>query len=285
MSSSPRWTIAELGRKVAEALAVGYQGPPNGQVRAVPNQRSIRYYTTLGLLDRPVDMRGRTALYGPRHLRQLVAIKRLQAQGQSLAEIQEILAGASPRKLAAIARVPDALLAGAAPADSMDSTLASDNDDEPRQTTARSTDFWAALPREETCGDTDTDGVASADEERGLAADAQGHADTDASLDAAILARIDLAPGVSLVVEPARALGRGDVVAIRRAAAAVMNELVERGIWHSPGARTPDIEFRGAHRFTREHAQAQAQARSGADGRAPHQGDNHGTSNRSDDHG
>src|SRR5215212_2263085 len=35
-------------------------------------------------------MRGRTALYGRRHLAQVVAIKRLQAMGRSLAEIQTL---------------------------------------------------------------------------------------------------------------------------------------------------------------------------------------------------
>ncbi|MBA3462564.1 MAG: MerR family transcriptional regulator [Deltaproteobacteria bacterium] len=64
--------------------------PKNGQVRAVPDERTVRYYGTIGLLDRPLAMRGRTALYGPRHLAQVVAIKRLQSAGKSLAEIQEL---------------------------------------------------------------------------------------------------------------------------------------------------------------------------------------------------
>lgn len=64
--------------------------PTNGQVRAVPDERTIRYYATLGLLDRPVAMRGRTALYNARHVAQVVAIKRLQLMGRSLAEIQTL---------------------------------------------------------------------------------------------------------------------------------------------------------------------------------------------------
>lgn len=86
---SPSWTIRQLSREVEVRLA-GEDVPANGQVRAVPDERSIRYYTTLGLLDRPA-LRGRTALYGPRHLAQLIAIKRLQAEGKPLAEIQRIL--------------------------------------------------------------------------------------------------------------------------------------------------------------------------------------------------
>src|SRR3954468_22885713 len=94
MTTQPSlWTIDELGAQVALALSVDYDGPPNGRVRDVPDRRTIRYYTTLGLLDRPAEMRGRTALYGRRHLMQLVAIKRLQARGLSLSEVQQRLVG------------------------------------------------------------------------------------------------------------------------------------------------------------------------------------------------
>jgi DNA-binding transcriptional MerR regulator len=90
------WTIDELGERVAIALgSPDYKGVPSGRVRDVPDLRTIRYYTTLGLLDRPAAMRGRTALYGPRHLLQLVAIKRLQARGLSLAAVQERVVGLS----------------------------------------------------------------------------------------------------------------------------------------------------------------------------------------------
>src|SRR4051794_22667256 len=101
------WTLAELADRVAGALSSGYDGQQNRRVTDVPDTRSIRYYTTLGLLDRPAEMRGRTALYGPRHLWQLVAIKRLQADGHTLAEIQHELAAASDNTLKRLADVPD----------------------------------------------------------------------------------------------------------------------------------------------------------------------------------
>ena len=110
----------ELVERVRRALAAEYSGAPNGRVRDVPDRRAIRWYTTTGLVDRPAAMRGRTALYGPRHLLQLVAVKRRQAQGTSLAAIQAELAGASDAELAIAARVPEELLrvdAGSAPAD------------------------------------------------------------------------------------------------------------------------------------------------------------------------
>jgi len=87
----PLWTLRELTAEVAAQLERNYEAADNGQVRAIPDERSIRYYTTLGLIDRPTSMRGRTALYGRRHLAQLVAIKRLQSLGKTLAEIQTLL--------------------------------------------------------------------------------------------------------------------------------------------------------------------------------------------------
>ncbi len=98
-------TIAELGRRVADVLAVGYAGAKSGQVRAVPDVRTIRYYASIGLVDAPVAMRGRTALYGQRHFLQIVAVKRLQEQGKSLAEIQVALSGISNRALCQVAQV------------------------------------------------------------------------------------------------------------------------------------------------------------------------------------
>src|SRR5919202_6540270 len=91
---NPLCTLDELTAQVALALAVDYPGQPSGRVRDVPDARTVRYYTTLGLVDRPAAMRGRTALYARRHLLQLVAVKRLQAQGRSLADVQVELAAA-----------------------------------------------------------------------------------------------------------------------------------------------------------------------------------------------
>lgn len=101
------WTIDQLADLVAEALGVAsYDRQPSGRVRAVPDKRTIRYYTTLGLLDGPARMQGRTAYYTRRHVLQLVALKRLQARGLSLVEVQQCLAGADNKALARWAAVP-----------------------------------------------------------------------------------------------------------------------------------------------------------------------------------
>ena len=98
------WTIAELAELAAEALATsGTPGPDtsattgrpqgeldegsgagplraNGRVRDLPNERLIRWYGTVGLVDPPLSRRGRVARYGRRHLLQLVAVKCRQAE-------------------------------------------------------------------------------------------------------------------------------------------------------------------------------------------------------------
>ncbi|GII26822.1 MerR family transcriptional regulator [Planotetraspora mira] len=97
------WTISELAERAASLLDSA--GPVNGRVREVPNERLIRWYTTIGLLDPPLARRGRVALYGRRHLLQLVAVKRRQADGLSIAAIQTELTGATDAMLLQAARL------------------------------------------------------------------------------------------------------------------------------------------------------------------------------------
>ena len=98
------WTLAELVGRAARALTD--VRAPNGRVTGLPDARMIRWYSTIGIVDKPSGFRGRTALYGHRHLLQLVAVKRLQAEGQPLAEIQARLTGATEATLRHIAALP-----------------------------------------------------------------------------------------------------------------------------------------------------------------------------------
>lgn len=78
----------------------------DGRVAAAMDVRTIRYYQTLGLLDKPLGFDGRRAVYGFRHLLQLLCIKKLQSEGYPLALIQERLAGRPTSVLeAAIAEI------------------------------------------------------------------------------------------------------------------------------------------------------------------------------------
>jgi hypothetical protein len=112
--------MEELIDRVRLALAAEYPGAPNARVRDLPDRRAIRWYATTGLIDRPAGMRGRTALYTTRHLLQLVAVKRRQADGHTLAQIQAELTGATDATLTSIARVPDELLVDGAPTPAAD---------------------------------------------------------------------------------------------------------------------------------------------------------------------
>ncbi|MEO8554971.1 MAG: MerR family transcriptional regulator [Kofleriaceae bacterium] len=99
------WTLNELVDQAAAAIGQ-LPSPTNGQIRAVPDERTIRYYATIGLLDRPSAMRGRTALYDRKHLAQVVAIKRLQGAGRSLAEIQALWPTLEDHDLGRMAGIP-----------------------------------------------------------------------------------------------------------------------------------------------------------------------------------
>ncbi|MEY9929158.1 DNA-binding transcriptional MerR regulator [Catenulispora sp. GP43] len=117
---SAAWTIDRLARLAAAALTDASPTQPNGRIREVPDVRTIRWYTSIGLLGRPAAMRGRTALYDRSHLAQLVAIKRLQASGLTVAAVQERLLGADESAVEEIAMLPadlDALLAQVEAAD------------------------------------------------------------------------------------------------------------------------------------------------------------------------
>ena len=73
------------------------------RVSNTPDVRMVRYYQSIALVDRPHRYEGRTALYGFRHLLQVLAIKLLQSRGYSLARIQQALTGLpTPRLEAAI---------------------------------------------------------------------------------------------------------------------------------------------------------------------------------------
>lgn len=100
------WRLEQLADLASAALATTLAGGESQRVQWRPNPRTVRYYTTLGLLDRPAEMRGRTAYYGRRHLLQVVAIKRLQAAGLSLGDIQIRLAGRTQDELEALAQLP-----------------------------------------------------------------------------------------------------------------------------------------------------------------------------------
>jgi hypothetical protein len=188
------WTLDELVRRVADGLAgPAYPGAPNGRVRELPDRRVVRWYTTTGLVDRPA-MQGRTAVYNARHLLQIVAVKRRQAEGRSLADIQAELTGATDETLRRIAAVPD-------------ESIAAEQTQEPPPPTrpGRRRRFWDEPPaavEPETNGD-GTDTVTT-------------------------LAAVSL-PGGALLLLPAQP-DEDDIHAIRAAARPLLELLADRGL-------------------------------------------------------
>jgi DNA-binding transcriptional MerR regulator len=231
------WTILELAELAVETLAAarptGPEGVParaNGRVRDVPNERLIRWYVTVGLVDPPLSRRGRIAQYGRRHLLQLVAVKRRQTEGRSLAEIQAELAGATDEMLAEVARVPDIEpgLQAAAAAPSR---------------------FWVRQPSQPTPA-----AERPGRPESGAVDD--DHTDRGAAFPpAGLMHGVRLAPGVMLLIEGAdREPGPDDVTEIVNAARPLVRELADRGLCacgpgdptgvqgHPPGVKQPAEE-------------------------------------------
>lgn len=182
-----------VGRAGAALAGPAYPGSPNGRVREIPDRRTVRWYVTIGLVDRPAAMQGRTALYGSRHLLQIVSVKRLQAQGRSLAEIQAELAGTTDDALGRVADVPDELLAGGSVAP---------------KSSAR-TRFWTDRPTDQ--------------HEAPAASGAKVGADTVTMRTAVSL------PGDAMLLLPSRP-DDDDLAAIRAAAEPLLDLLANRGL-------------------------------------------------------
>jgi len=219
MDSGPRYTLAGLADASAAALdALGVEAR-NGQVRDRPDIRTIRYYGTLGLVNRPAEMSGRTALYSGTHLLQVLAVKALQARGASLADVQRTLVGASDGELrSAIGPGLPAALAAAAEASAT----------QPCATQQRPGDgaFWRAAPAvpEPTPASTTTAAVTTGPETQPRQVTA-----------------IELAPGTTLLIDSDN-IHTVDVAALQAAAGPLLTYLTGAGLLPapptSPGADT-----------------------------------------------
>jgi DNA-binding transcriptional MerR regulator len=69
------------------------------KVTEMPTERTIRYYLSHRLLDRPLGRRGNSSIFGYRHLLQVLVIKYLQSQYLPLKKIGAVMGGLSNREL------------------------------------------------------------------------------------------------------------------------------------------------------------------------------------------
>jgi DNA-binding transcriptional MerR regulator len=271
------WTILELAELAAETLAAAQPAEPsadagtpsgpapsgvarsaradmarsgparaNGRVRDVPNERLVRWYVTVGLVDPPLSRRGRVARYGRRHLLQLVAVKRRQAEGRSLAEIQAELAGATDDVLATIARVPATWPAPEARPTApgrfwarQASLAQSPAAKRPGTPTAaaerRETVAPAAAERGETvasAAERPGPPISAAERREPSASAAAERGEAPASGAAGLVYGVRLGPGVTLLLEGAdREPGPDDVAEIINAARPLLEELASRHLY------------------------------------------------------
>jgi len=82
--------LDELAARANAVLAQAGLEVADGRAATHIDARTVRFYQTIGVLPKP-QYEGRRALYSLTHLLRLVAAKRLQAEGHSLAQIQAAL--------------------------------------------------------------------------------------------------------------------------------------------------------------------------------------------------
>ncbi len=85
------WSLRDLATVAGAVLDASGVRPINAAACAYPNERTIRFYVTRGLVT-PPDGRGTAATYSYRHLLQVLAIKLRQMEGATLATITKELA-------------------------------------------------------------------------------------------------------------------------------------------------------------------------------------------------
>lgn len=85
------WNLRDLATVTAAILEASGVRPINAAASPLPNERTIRYYVTRGLVT-PPDGRGTAATYSYRHLLQVLSIKLRQMEGATLEHIGRELA-------------------------------------------------------------------------------------------------------------------------------------------------------------------------------------------------
>ena len=96
------YSVGQLSEAVNQWCRQHDIAPLDSRSGAEVSVRSIRYYQSLGLVDRPVSADGRG--FVDKHRLQLIAIRLLQAKGLPLAHIHSLLYGRSEQELREVER-------------------------------------------------------------------------------------------------------------------------------------------------------------------------------------
>lgn len=91
--------VVELANEAAKILADSGLAQERGTVSDVPDERTIRYYLTEGLVSPAEDKQGTASVFGYRHLLQLLAVKKLQSEHLPIRKIRELVESREVRDL------------------------------------------------------------------------------------------------------------------------------------------------------------------------------------------
>jgi DNA-binding transcriptional MerR regulator len=91
--------VAELAAQAAEILRAQGLVQERGTVSDVPDERTVRYYLTEGLIAPADEKQGTASVFGYQHLLQLLVVKKLQAEHLPIRKIRELVEGRTTREL------------------------------------------------------------------------------------------------------------------------------------------------------------------------------------------
>ena len=91
--------VAELAGEAARILTESGLAQERGTVSELPDERTIRYYLTEGLVPPAEDKQGTASVFGYRHLLQLLVVKKLQSQHLPIRKIRDLVEGRTEREL------------------------------------------------------------------------------------------------------------------------------------------------------------------------------------------
>ncbi|HKQ52188.1 MAG TPA: MerR family transcriptional regulator [Pyrinomonadaceae bacterium] len=91
--------VAGLAVEAAKILSESGLAQERGTVTEVPDERTVRYYLTEGLVSPAEEKQGTASVFGYRHLLQLLVVKKLQAEHLPIRKIRDLVDGRTEREL------------------------------------------------------------------------------------------------------------------------------------------------------------------------------------------
>ncbi|HWT01567.1 MAG TPA: MerR family transcriptional regulator, partial [Pyrinomonadaceae bacterium] len=91
--------VAGLAVEAAKILSESGLAQARGTVTELPDERTVRYYLTEGLLSPAEEKQGTASVFGYRHLLQLLVVKKLQSEHLPIRKIRDLVDGRTEREL------------------------------------------------------------------------------------------------------------------------------------------------------------------------------------------